>query len=265
MRSNIIQMLLNASSNKGGGSDPVKPGQPSSEWTIVHFVFDKRPINVNAISFKDKESSKFYYVRSCNISSVASTSGYEFACPYGFANLEDFVVYGSYVTADKLPHLAEIGDIDFSTKDPDGRPLMLLINTADHRKPVYRDEIVKTFATPYKNTYADKYYDWLNINEITNPDGTTSSGSFAIITAAINLPASKLDYMTLHVDRDAKYDPSPNWMLIQDQSSDIKDLYNNWKQTRIYKTDFSKDHLITSGRSFPSFYSATENHGVSFV
>ena len=33
MRSNIIQMLLNASSGKGG-SDPVKP---SSEWTIVHF------------------------------------------------------------------------------------------------------------------------------------------------------------------------------------------------------------------------------------
>ena len=38
MRSNIIQMLLNASSGKGG-SDPVKP---ESDWTIVHFVFDKK-------------------------------------------------------------------------------------------------------------------------------------------------------------------------------------------------------------------------------
>ena len=250
---------------KGGGSDPVKPGQPSSDWTIVHFVFDKREVNVNAISFKDKESSKFYYVRSCNISSVASTSENEFTCPYGFANLEDFIVYGSSDADKKIPTLAEIGDIDFSTKDPDGRPLMLLINTADHRKPVYRDEIVKTFATPYKNTYADKYYDWLNINEITNPDGTTSSGSFAIITAAINLPASKLDYMTLHVDYRSGESSAPNWMLIQDQSSNIKDLYNNWKQSRIYKTDFSKDHLITSGRSFTFLYSATENNGVSFI
>ena len=34
MRSNIIQMLLNASSGKGG-SDPVKP---ESGWTIVHFL-----------------------------------------------------------------------------------------------------------------------------------------------------------------------------------------------------------------------------------
>ena len=33
MRSNIIQMLLNASSGKGGSS----PSQPESEWTIVHF------------------------------------------------------------------------------------------------------------------------------------------------------------------------------------------------------------------------------------
>ena len=259
MRSNIIRVLLNDSSGKGG-SDPVKP---ESDWTIVHFVFDKKGVGVSATSFKDKESSKFYYVRSCNISSVASASeGYEFTCPYGFANLEDFIVLSA---TDKLPTLAETGDIDFSAKDPDGRPLMLSINTIDPRKPVYRDMAIRIFAAPYKNTYADKYYDWLNINEITNPDGTISSESFAIITVAINLPASKLDYMTLHVDRTAKYDPSPNWMLIQDQSSDIKDLYNNWKQTRIYKTDFSKDHLITSGRSFPFFHSATENHGVSFI
>ena len=272
MRSNIIQMLLNASSGKGG-SDPVKPGQPSSDWTIVHFVFDKTSINVNAISFKDKESSKFYYVRSCNISSVASTSGYEFTCPYGFANLEDFIVYRSSDADKKLPTLAETGDIDFSTKDPDGRPLMLSINTADHTSVDYHNRVIYTFSASYNNPaaiegvnwYASKYDGWTSINEITNPDGTTSSGSFAIITAAINLPVSKLDYMTLNVDYRSKWASPPNWMLIQDQSSNIKDLYNNWKQTRIYKTDFSKDHLITSGRSFPSFYSATENHGVSFI
>ena len=72
--------------------------------------------------------------------------------------------------------------------------------------------------------------------------------------------------MTLHVDyRELGESSAPNWKLIQDQSSNIKDLYNNWKQTRIYKTDFSKDHLITSGRSFPFLYSATENNGVSFI
>ena len=173
-------------------------------------------------------------------------------------------MYRSSDADKKLPTLAETGDIDFSAKDPDGRPLMLSINTADYRMTsIYHSEVIYTFSVT--NNAKSMYYNWLNINEITNPDGTTSSGSFAIITAAINLPASKLDYMTLNVDYRSKWDSPPNWMLIQDQSSNIKDLYNNWKQTRIYKTDFSKDHLITSGRSFPSFYSATENHGVSFV
>ena len=41
MRSNIIRVLLNDSSGKGS-SDPVKPSQPESEWTIVHFVFEKK-------------------------------------------------------------------------------------------------------------------------------------------------------------------------------------------------------------------------------
>ena len=151
---------------------------------------------------------------------------------------------------------------------------MLSINTADDRNTYYyHNEVIQTFAASYNNPgnigganyYASMYNYWVGVNEITNPDGTTSSGSFAIITTAINLPASKLDYMTLHVDYRSKWDSPPNWKLIQDQSSNIKDLYNNWKQSRIYKTDFSKDHLITSGRSFPFFYSATENNGVSFI
>ena len=61
MRSNIIQMLLNASSGKGGSS-PVKPDQPSqpeSEWTMVHFLMDNVP-DVNCITFKTKEG-KWYY------------------------------------------------------------------------------------------------------------------------------------------------------------------------------------------------------------
>ena len=180
-------------------------------------------------------------------------------------------MYSSSDAKNKLPTLAETGDIDFSTKDPDGRPLMLSINTADYRPVDYHTEHMYAFSASYDGTgssvnhHACSYSSWSSIKEITNPDGTTSSGSFAIITAAINLPASKLDYMTLNVDYRSKWDSPPNWMLIQDQSSNIKDLYNNWKQTRIYKTDFSKDHLITSGRSFPFFCNATDNHGVSFI
>ena len=61
MRSNIIQMLLNASSNKGGSN----PGQPESDWTIVHLlmVLHSSQKSVRGVTFKDK-SGKYYYVRS---------------------------------------------------------------------------------------------------------------------------------------------------------------------------------------------------------
>ena len=61
MRSNIIQMLLNASSGKGGSD----PGQPSSEWTIVHLIGKYHPSSqpMRCVTFKDK-SGKYYYVRS---------------------------------------------------------------------------------------------------------------------------------------------------------------------------------------------------------
>ena len=274
MKDFIIQALLNAGTKKNNsGSTGGSSDQPESDWTIVHFLFDATAVNVNAISFKDKESSKFYYVRSCNISSVTLASGYKFACPYGFANLEDFIVYGSSDAENKLPVLAGTDEINFDTKDSDGHPLMLLISSLGARPADYFEEAKYVFSVSYNNPssisgsnwYANKMESWLSIEEITRPDGTISSGSFAVITAAINLPASKLDYLTLHVDYRSQWDRTPNWMLIQDQSSNIKDLYNNWKQNHVYKTDFSKDHLITSGRSFPFFYSATENNGISFI
>ena len=64
MRSDIIQMLLNASSGKGG-SDPVKPGQPSSDWTIVHFLTKQAEVEINGVSFKKKNQSEFFYI--CNL------------------------------------------------------------------------------------------------------------------------------------------------------------------------------------------------------
>ena len=84
MRSNIIQMLLNASSGKGGSD----PGQPSSEWTIVHLL-GKSHLSTSAmrgVTFKDK-SGKYYYVRSAydvtqTVPGLDSNYG-----AYGFADL----------------------------------------------------------------------------------------------------------------------------------------------------------------------------------
>ena len=69
MRSNIIQMLLNASSGKGGSS---------SEWTIVHLLGKYHPSSsaMRCVTFKDK-SGKYYYVPGLDSNYGA----------YGFADL----------------------------------------------------------------------------------------------------------------------------------------------------------------------------------
>ena len=64
MRSNIIQMLLNASPGKGGSS----PSQPESEWTIVHFLAGDVPditkIQISHFTFKTK-TGKYYHLQQC--------------------------------------------------------------------------------------------------------------------------------------------------------------------------------------------------------
>ena len=59
MRSNIIQMLLNASSGKGGSS----PGQPSSDWTIVHLL-GKYGIYERLVYIINKDAK---YLRATNV------------------------------------------------------------------------------------------------------------------------------------------------------------------------------------------------------
>ena len=120
MRSNIIQMLLNASSGKGGSS----PGQPSSEWTIVHFLLGKGTGHHNRVSkicFRTKSediSRKYYYCKAGK--SVKNTSNAEGF--YGFADISPYIVGGSEglnVTQ------TETDKIDLAEKDPNGRPMML--------------------------------------------------------------------------------------------------------------------------------------------
>ena len=125
------------------------------------------------------------------------------------------------------------------------------------------------FKAGYRNNYGINSYAFpltLNVKrlpELIVPDGPELDSKCGIITIAINQPPTSLDYMTLKFK--SRGGGAQNWMLIQDRSSNIKDLYNNWKQTLIPKTNFSKDRLITSGSNFIDFYSATENNGVSFI
>ena len=84
MRSNIIQMLLNASSGKGGSS----PGQPSSEWTIVHWFgkYHSSSQPIRGVTFKDK-SGKYYYVQAAyNVTQKVPSHDSNYGA-YGFTDL----------------------------------------------------------------------------------------------------------------------------------------------------------------------------------
>ena len=124
MRSNIIQMLLNDSSNKGG-SDPVKPGQPSSEWTIVHLLIGTQGSqkNMRGVTFKDK-SGKYYYVRAAyDVTQTVPGRDTNYGA-YGFTDLLPWQGATTAVTS-----LGSKETIDLETKDPNGRPKAIcLIN-----------------------------------------------------------------------------------------------------------------------------------------
>ena len=131
MRSNIIQMLLNASSGKGGSS----PGQPESEWTIVHFlageVPDIRKTQISHFTFKTK-TGKYYHLQQCNAvidyrGSSSMAYDYSSRIIYGFV---DLLNSGSQETGVKC-----ISDVNLNTwdsseifkKDPSGRPMLFAI------------------------------------------------------------------------------------------------------------------------------------------
>ena len=123
MRSNIIQMLLNASSGKGDSSpgQPDQPSQPESEWTMVHFLMDNVP-DVNCITFKTKEG-KWYYGTELR-DTVSDGADYtNFAT--GFGELLPWqsnafgATYGSNYTLTK--------DTLDNAVDPKGRPLLFAV------------------------------------------------------------------------------------------------------------------------------------------
>ena len=122
MRSNIIQMLLNASSGKGGSS----PGQPSSEWTIVHLLMVNQSSqkSMRGVTFKDK-SGKYYYVRSA-YDVTQKVPGHD--TNYGAYGFADLLPWQGATTA--VTSLGSKETIDLETKDSNGRPKAIcLINS----------------------------------------------------------------------------------------------------------------------------------------
>ena len=250
MRSNIIQMLLNASSGKGGSS----PGQPGSEWTIVHFLLGKGTGHHNRVSkicFRTKSediSRKYYYCKAGK--SVKNTSNAEGF--YGFADISPYIAAdseGLNVTQ------TETDKIDLAEKDSNGRPMMLAFVNGKTDMP--NDNLL------FKNVFSTKCawheeFVWYTVELKSNnsilPDGSTKTIEFDLCVA-INVRASELDSVTIQSQ-------APIYYAIQDQSSTIKELVNNWETNSCPKTDFSKDRLIKVLDS-EYFYSETNNFGLT--
>ena len=244
----------------GGGSD-----QPESDWAIVHFLTKASNVEINGVSFKRKVSLNFFYINSYNnfLNAVSSSQS---TCVWSYADLTDFKTYGSSASNSNGKELSG-NEIDFDTiESEEDKPLMMAFGSfIDHIKIQYLLFSAGYYYNYDTNSYAFTLgYGPKSLSELIVPDGPKLGDKCGILTIAINQPSADLDYMTL------KFAPesgarAQNWMLIQDQSSNIKDLYNSWKQSLIPKTNFSKDRLITSGTDFIDFYSATENNGISFI
>ena len=251
MRSNIIQMLLNASSGKGGSS----PGQPSSEWTIVHFLLGKGTGHHNRVSkicFRTKSediSKKYYYCKAGK--SVKNTSNAEGF--YGFADISP------YIAADSeglIVTQTEADKIDLAEKDSNGRPMMLAF--VNGKTDMSNDNLL--FKNVFSTRAIRNNMEWvwytveLEPNNSILPDGSTKTIEYDLCVA-INVRASELDSVTIQSQ-------APIYYAIQDQSSTIKELVNNWETNSCPKTDFSKDRLIKVLDS-EYFYSETNNFGLT--
>ena len=115
----------------------------------------------------------------------------------------------------------------------------------------------------FKNVFSTKAswgeeYVWYTVElEPSNsilPDGSTKTIEFDLCVA-INVRASELDSVTIQ-------SKAPIYYAIQDQSSTIKELVNNWETNSCPKTDFSKDRLIKVLDS-EYYYSETNNFGLT--
>ena len=254
MRSNIIQMLLNASSGKGGSS----PGQPSSEWTIVHFLAgDMDSVTETRIShftFKTK-TGKYYHLQQCN--AVIDNRGQSTSIDesgriiYGFV---DLLNSGSQETGVKLISEVQLNMWDSSDifkKDPSGRPMLFAMtpkgfyggsdNTLEH-----------LFAT--NGEFNRPQGGALNPTTIL-PDGSSLSSTYGLTSIGINVPKSQLERVTIcttHVYN--------KWYLIQDQTSTPAELLKTFSSTHYPKLDFSGDKFIFKHETRDDFscWGATE-------
>ena len=268
MRSNIIQMLLNASSGKGGSS----PGQPESEWTIVHFLTSKSKTSYfKCASFKTKSEdggSKYYYV---NNAYFLEPSG-----AYGFADLEDFRPFSE--NSKIVRTIDKTDSIDLTAVDPNGRPMMFALTSARCDDPGQGNTnhppmIFSTNSTWKTYHYFSFQYYWTS-EERDNPKlpGNPDISEYdlkALVTIGIKIPPKNLDSVTISIS------PSQDCAIIQDLTSTPEELVNSWKEMwkntksgfapRVnYKTDFTNDRLMKLVKSsVPMFYSETDNFSLT--
>ena len=235
MRSNIIQMLLNASSGKGGSS----PSQPESDWTIVHFLAgDMSSIagtQISHFTFKTK-TGKYYHLQQCNAviyygwqSSIDESS----RIIYGFV---DLLNSGSQETGVKLISDVNINKWDSSDifkKDPSGRPMLFAMTLKGYRPDHSLEHLFATngeFNRPQGGA--------LHPTTIL-PDGSSLSPTYCLTSIGINVPKSQLERVTI-----CTTNVYNKWYLIQDQTSTPAELLKTFSDTYYPKLDFSGDKFI---------------------
>lgn len=243
MRSNIIQMLLNASSGKGGSS---------SEWTIVHWVGKEHPSSQpeRGVTFKDK-SGKYYYVQAAyDVTQTVPGHATNYGA-YGFADLLPWQGATTTVTS-----LGSKETIDLETKDPNGRPKVIcLINSL-----YYSDGLPRhIFNTDGSASYLPGgYTSNSNYGKTTTLPGGSTDAFYSAGMIAIQVPPEQIVSMTYWSEYDQFY-------IVQDQSMTIEENVNNWKMIGCTKIDFSKDRLMKWAPvgSNCKFFSETDDFGLT--
>ena len=253
MRSNIIQMLLNASSGKGGSS----PSQPESDWTIVHFLAGEVPdianTQISHFTFKTK-TGKYYHLQQCNAvidwrEGGAQAIDYTGRIIYGFV---DLLNSGSQETGVKL--ISEVNlnvwdSSDIFKKDPSGRPMLFAMTS----NGLYLSgELEHLFAT--NGEFNTPYIGATDPTTIL-PDGSSFSSTYALTSIGINVPKSQLERVTI-----CTTNIENKWYLIQDQTSTPAELLKTFSDTQYPKLDFSGDKFIFKHETAENFscWGATE-------
>ena len=256
MRSNIIQMLLNASSNKGSSS----PGQPESDWTIVHFlagdVSDIRKTQISHFTFKTK-TGKYYHLQQCNAvvdwrGSSSMAYDYSSRIIYGFV---DLLNSGSQETGVKLISDVNLNMWDSSEifkKDPSGRPMLFAMTSNGLYLSAHTLEHL--FAT--NGEFNTPYIGAPNPTTIL-PDGSSFSSTYGLTSIGINVPKSQLERVTI-----CTTNVNNKWYLIQDQTSTPAGLLKTFSDTHYPKLDFSSDKFIFKHETADNFscWGATEKN-----